>query len=215
MGRNRNKGHQPVTPPNTDDQDYLKLCQENEQEAIDQFDKHIIALVSGAFAISFVFLKDVVKPADVVYIGVLIMAWVCWSAAMLCTLLSFLASHEGARQAQRAFRRGLRGEGLLKACWCDPWTRRLNPIAGVFFMAGLISMTVFVTTNLSNKHEATSTGSAQTNAAQTNASGSSTATNTTATRPTTAATSTGSHSQPSAFTGQGPTNSPSTGKEVK
>jgi hypothetical protein len=134
---------------------FLDRCQLTERERIDQFGKTILTLTSGAFAVSFIFLKDVIKPADTTNKGCLIAAWVLWSAAMLCTLLSFYTSHLAARHAQKLFRRGLRGQDLVEACPMEKVTRSLNPLAGVWFMVGLILMVVFVATNLTHGNSET------------------------------------------------------------
>lgn len=123
-----------------------------ERETIDQFGKTILTLTSGALAVSFVFLRDVIKAADTTNKGCLMAAWVLWSAALLCTLLSSYASHLAARHAQKLFRRGLRGPDLVDACVMNKVTRILNPLAGVWFMVGLMLMTVFVATNLAHEN---------------------------------------------------------------
>jgi hypothetical protein len=77
---------------------------------------------------------------------------------MLCTLLSFYTSQLATRHAQKLFSSGLRGLDLVEACRMDKVTRSLNPLAGVWFMVGLILMIVFVATNLT--HESSGTISA-------------------------------------------------------
>jgi hypothetical protein len=139
-----------------EEQAFLDGCKRTERESIAQFGKIILALTSGAFAVSFIFLKDVIKPADATNKGCLIAAWVSWSAAMLCTLLSFYTSQLAPRRAQKLFSRGLRGLDLVEV---DKVTRSLNPLAGVWFMVGLILMIVVVATNLTRESSGTiSTG---------------------------------------------------------
>jgi hypothetical protein len=140
-------------------QAFLDGCKLTERESIDQFGKTILTLTSGAFAVSFIFLKDVIKPTDTANKACLIAAWVLWSAAMLCTLLSLYTSHLAARHAQKLFSRGLRGLDLVEASRIGKVTRSLNPLAGVWFMVGLILMIVFVATNLTHESNGTiSTG---------------------------------------------------------
>jgi hypothetical protein len=151
----------PTVPPRSmdlrdaEDQAFLDGCKLTERESIDQFGKTILALTSGALAVSFICLKDIIKPADTANKGCLIGAWVLWSAAMLCTLLSLYASQLASRQAQKRFSRGLRGQDLVEARGVDKLTRSLNPLAGVWFVAGLIFMFVFVGTNLTHENSGT------------------------------------------------------------
>ena len=145
--------------PNAEDQAFLDRCKLTERERIDQFGKTILTLTSGAFAVSFIFLKDVINASDTANKGCLIAAWVFWSAAMLCSLLSSYTSQLAPRRAPKLFSRGLRGQDLTDACFTDKVTRNLNPLAGVWFMVGLILMIGFVATNLTHGHSGTiSTG---------------------------------------------------------
>jgi hypothetical protein len=142
-----------------EEQAFLDRSTLTERESIDQFGKIILTLTSGAFAVSFIFLKDVIKPVDITNKGCLVAAWVFWSAAMLCTLLSFYTSQLAPRHAQKLFSRGLRGLDLVEASRIARVTRSLNPLAGVWFMVGLILMLAFVATNLTHENGGTlSTG---------------------------------------------------------
>jgi hypothetical protein len=141
-----------------EEQAFLDRCKLTERKSIDQFGKTILTLTSGAFAVSFIFLKDVIKASDTNK-GCLIAAWVFWSAAMLCTLLSSYTSQLAPRRAPKLFSHGLRGLDLADACLTDKVTRNLNPLAGVWFMGGLVLMIAFVATNLTHEHSGTiSTG---------------------------------------------------------
>jgi hypothetical protein len=144
--------------PDAEEQAFLDARKLTERGSIDHFGKTILTLTSGAFAVSFIFLKDVIKPADTANKSCLIAAWVLWSAAMLCTLLSLYRSHLAPRHAQKLCR-GVRGVGPEEACLMDKVTRSLDALAGVWFMGGLILMIVFVATNLTHESSGTiSTG---------------------------------------------------------
>ena len=138
--------------PDAEEQAFLDGCKLTERESIDQFGKIILTLTSGAFVVSFISLKDVIKPVDITNKGCLVAAWVFWSAAMLCTLLSFYTSQLAARHAQKLFSRGLRGLALVEASRMGNVTRSLNPLAGFWFMVGLVLMIAFVATNLTHEN---------------------------------------------------------------
>jgi hypothetical protein len=145
--------------PDAEEQAFLERCKLTERESIDQFGKIILTLTGGAFVVSFIFLKDVIKPVDITNKGCLFAAWIFWFAAMLCTLLSFYRSQLATRHAQKLFSGGLRGLNLVEASRIDKVTRSLNPLAGVWFMVGLILMIAFVATNLTHENSGTvSTG---------------------------------------------------------
>ena len=145
--------------PDAEAQAFLDRCKLTERESIHHFGKTILTLTSGAFAVSFIFLKDVIQASDTTNRGCLIAAWVFWSAAMLCTLLSSYTRQLAPRRAPKLFSGGLRGLDLADACFTDKVTRNLNPLAGVWFMVGLILMIAFVATNLTHERSGTlSTG---------------------------------------------------------
>jgi hypothetical protein len=146
--------------PDAEERAFLDGCKLTERESIDQFGKTILTLTGGAFAVSFIFLKDVMKPADTANKGCLIAAWVLWSAAMLCALVVLYASQLAPRHAQKILNRGVRGPDLLEACLMDKVARIINPLAGVWFMVGLILMIVFVATNLTHENSGTIAGGA-------------------------------------------------------
>jgi hypothetical protein len=138
--------------PDAEEQTFLDSCTLTERVSIDQFGKIILTLTSGAFVVSFIFLKDVIKLVDITSKGCLVTAWVFWSAAMLFTLVSFYTSQLATRHAQKLFNRGLRGLDLVEASRMGKITRSLNPLAGVWFMVGLILMIVSVATSLNHEN---------------------------------------------------------------
>jgi len=75
------------------DKEYLKCLMESEFQAIDQFDKTILALAGGAFGVSFAFLKDIVKPDVVVNKNYLVCAWIFWCTTLTVNLTAFYFSH--------------------------------------------------------------------------------------------------------------------------
>jgi hypothetical protein len=185
---NEKQPEEKVEDKNDADADYLKTLVECEHQAIDQFDKTVLTLAGGAFAVSFAFLKEIVKPETVIHRNWLILAWAFWAASLTCTLSSFYSSHLAMRHAQRQFRRGIRREKNLLGPYgvAIQW---LNPTSAVAFIVGLISMSVFVTTNLSHGTEPLkSSTTTQTNAPAASASPAATAasaaTNTAPTAPT-------------------------------
>lgn len=147
------KGAKKKNPPKDQkerDAQYLDSLRECEHHAIDQFDKTILALTSGAFGVSFAFLKDVVKPEVVTHKGWLIAAWTFWCITLGASLFAFYCAHMGMRYAQRNFPK-IRDENLIGGIW-HKFVMWLNPSTGITFMLGLISMSVFVTYNINNEH---------------------------------------------------------------
>jgi heme/copper-type cytochrome/quinol oxidase subunit 1 len=161
------------------DKEYLKSLRESEFQAIDQFDKVILALAGGAFGVSFAFLKDIVKANAVIGKNYLTCAWFFWCVSLGVNLLSFYLSHLSMRGAQRRYGGGEHDEAKLRGC-SGKLVMICNPVSGVAFIIGLICMSIFVTRNL---HDARDSQPAANNAqaATTTSTPAATATNTTAT----------------------------------
>jgi hypothetical protein len=135
--------------PDAEEQAFLLARKLTERGSNDQFGKIILTLTGGAFAVSFIFLKDGLKPSDYANKSCLIAAWVFWSAAMLCALLSLYRSQLAPRHTQQPF--------------MNKVTRSLDALAGGWFMLGLILTIVFAATNLTHESSGTSS-SGSTNA---------------------------------------------------
>jgi hypothetical protein len=141
------------------DKEYLKCLIESEFQAIDQFDKTILALAGGAFGVSFAFLKDIVQPDAVVSKNYLVWAWIFWGITLTGNLTAFYFSHLSMRGAQRKYCAGERNETKLRG-FTGKTVMWLNPITGAMFISGLICMSVFVTRNLHDAKPASPTVSA-------------------------------------------------------
>jgi hypothetical protein len=135
---------QNAEPPSLDEE-YLKKLQECENHAIDQYDKTLLTLAAGAFGVAIAFLKDIVKSDTVHSKDWLICAWIGWGGALSLSLTAFYLSHKAMGHAQKQYRDGVRDN--LGGCY-DLIVRKINPIAGLSFLFGLLSMLVFVTNNL-------------------------------------------------------------------
>ena len=146
------KHHNKNTGLTQQDEDYLKSLMDSEFQAIDEFDKKIFALAGGAFGVSFAFLKDIVTPGSVIHKNLLIAAWACWCITLTFNLTSFYFSHLAMRGAQRKYRAGERDERKLRG-FSGNAVMWLNPFTGGLFIAGLICMSIFVTSNLYGTRE--------------------------------------------------------------
>jgi hypothetical protein len=126
--------------------EYRKLLIDNEQDAIDEFDKAIITLSGGALAISFAFIKDIVKPENMIAPRWLLAAWVSWGMSIIFVVAGYYFSHLAMSIAITQVDEGkIRNES--RGRWANKLTLALNPIAGFAFILGLILMVVFVNKN--------------------------------------------------------------------
>ena len=119
---------------------------EAEQKTQSAYDKAILTLSSGALGVSFVFVKELIRPGTpIVSQGLLYSAWTCWALSAASTLLSFYLSHRALRKAIVQFDRGEqeRAGGRFAIV-----TEIANLTAGLLFCIGVFLMIVFVGQNL-------------------------------------------------------------------
>ncbi len=139
--------------------EYRKLLIANEQDAIDEFDKAIIALSGGALAISFAFIKDIVKPENMIETGWLLWAWVSWGMSIIFVVAAYYSSHVANYIAiKQVDEKKIYSEAPGRRA--NTVTLVLNPLAGIAFILGLILMVFFVSKNFQHAHTTTTAATA-------------------------------------------------------
>lgn len=111
------------------------------------YDKTVLTLSGGAFGVSIVVSKDLIGQANLRDTGLLFLAWMCWAFSLAAILTSFYCSACAMRTAVKRTDQRMLYRGEVGGVY-DKLTLTLNPAAGVLFLAGLVSMSVFVWTNL-------------------------------------------------------------------
>jgi hypothetical protein len=126
---------------------YRKGLIKAEQEMQLSYDKAVMALSGGALGISFTFLKEVVGKATIVHSFWLLAAWICWGTSATSTLMSFYTSTRALRRAILQTDEKLVYLELVGG-WSTRLTKILNFSGGFLFLAGLVSIVIFVAYNL-------------------------------------------------------------------
>ena len=130
--------------------EYRKWLVAAEQKSQEGFDKTVLSLSGGALGISFVFLKDIIGPKEVVLWGFLLAAWLSWAFSTFSVLTSYYLSHLALRRAIFQVDCGTiysQKPGGVFNCW----TAILNATGVVLFLVGVCCITVFAGANLSTK----------------------------------------------------------------
>jgi hypothetical protein len=122
-----------------------------EQKAQEDYDKSVLSLSGGAFAISLVFIEKVIDPGKIVHGWILLSAWVLWCFSIAAVLWSYYMSRKALRKAitQCDSNKPLPcqpGGGMARA------TEVFNFLSGSFFVVGLFSIAVFAIYNLGARH---------------------------------------------------------------
>lgn len=134
---------------------YRRLLLTNETAMQGEFDRYILTFSSGALALSISFLKDVLNQ-NWVASHWLIWAWISWAGSICGVVCSFFTSAKAMRTAvaqtddMMLFKEA--NEGNLGGQW-NKWTKGLNLIGGLMFVAGVLFMVCFTTRNLVKDHD--------------------------------------------------------------
>lgn len=121
--------------------DYQKSLETYEQKAYKNYDKAILTLSGGALAISFTFIKDI-AGISTLFTCSLLLSWTSWVFSVSCTLFSFLASQFALRRAINILEAGDNPKNIFGISHYV--TLFLNIFAGLAFLVGTISFTVFM-----------------------------------------------------------------------
>lgn len=143
MSESQGSGKQPIPDYLVE---YRKFLVTAEQKAQEDFDKAVLTLSGGALGISFTFLKEVVGSGPVAYPGLLLCAWACWAASILCVLFSYHLSHLSLRLAISQVDDGTIYKQKAGGKFAT-WTARLNIAGAALFVVGVLSITSFAGTN--------------------------------------------------------------------
>jgi hypothetical protein len=122
-----------------------------EQRSQAEFDKTLLTLSGGALGVSFAFVNQFLGEEPPVATAALIVAWACWIASLAGVLLSHYFSTLALRKAVRQVDEGTI---LMESVGgrFDKAVAVLNAAGGILFIAGLIAIGYFVTSNLEETH---------------------------------------------------------------
>jgi hypothetical protein len=127
--------------------DERKLLVDAEREAARSFDKAMLTLSAGAFALSITFVREIApSPGCGCFLFV---AWFMFGLAILSTLISFLVSQRAMRRQRDILENAYRTASSVDGQENTPATvtKHLNFLSIVLFGIGLIMMVIFAIQN--------------------------------------------------------------------
>jgi hypothetical protein len=144
----------------TPDPDGLKAFRDDanarEKSNVEAYDRAVLTLSTASLGVSLTFIKDVVEPSAAILLPVLYTSWAMLTATVLITLISFLEALRSIRASSHAAPRYFM-EGDDSAADIPQRFRnrmwRLTVASAFLFIGGLVSLALFVGTNI--HHEAT------------------------------------------------------------
>ena len=129
--------------------DERKLLVETERDTAKTFDTSLITLISGALAISLVFMKEIAPTPH--SISLLVASWVSFVLALLLIMASFLTSQKATRK-QRDILDALQADASANQVNREAnWTNLLNWSAIITFIFGVVFLVCFAATNVESR----------------------------------------------------------------
>ena len=111
-------------------------------EALEQFDKQLIFLSSGALVLSMGFVKDIVKITPTTDTSHLVCAWILFACSLVCNLLSYRSSFYAMHFELKNYHK--------TSDVFDYFTEGLNWLSFLTLIVGIVKFILFINQNLSN-----------------------------------------------------------------
>ncbi len=134
--------------------EYITEAHKREQASQANFDKSILTISSAGLGLSLTFLKDFASTA-VLNEYYMYGTWIFFGAAVISTMVSFVASCKAQNDMKKlAYQAYILGDSSVfdrNSKW-NTLTEWLNICSCIAFIAALLSMIVFVITNLNDRN---------------------------------------------------------------
>jgi hypothetical protein len=127
-----------------EDKEYWQQLHKAFLESSTQFDKQVLYFASGAFGLSFAFIKDIV------ILNVAINKWMlisAWSSFALVIILSIISHYTSVKAINHRIRT-LDSKDDKVATRLNNYTKWLNIMMIVFLGLGLVLLTIFIALNI-------------------------------------------------------------------
>jgi hypothetical protein len=111
------------------------------------YDKAVMTLSGSALGISFVFIRDVIGPGQIIEPKFLIISWLSWAVAISSILISFFTSGKALRKAIDDTDADTIHLTFSKNWWSKA-TRIFNFLGGLTFLLGVFFLVIFVSLNI-------------------------------------------------------------------
>ncbi len=136
---------------------HRESLKKNRDSALEQTDKLILALTSGALTVSFAFLDGIVDLKVATNVGLIEWAWILWTTSLIVSLAAFILSYHIFRIDAKRIGLKIDNNGKdtektkkMKATkdYLSCWTRLGNWISIFSFVIGLVFFIGFININI-------------------------------------------------------------------
>lgn len=126
------------------DKEYWQQLNKAFLESSSQFDKQILVFASGAFGLSFAFIKDIVQLNVAINKWMLIVAWSCFGLVVILSILSHYTSLKAINH--KIHNLTSKADAITQRL--NNTTKWLNIMMIIFLALGLVLLTLFVAINI-------------------------------------------------------------------
>ena len=127
-----------------EDKEYWQQLNKAFLESSAQFDKQVLYFASGAFGLSFAFIKDIVKLNMAINKWMLISAWSSFGLVIILSIISHYTSLKAINHKIQ----NLNSKEDEVANKINNFTKWFNILMILFLAAGLVLLTIFIAINI-------------------------------------------------------------------
>lgn len=136
---------------NEERKEYLQQRSEYDKQVTlqsENLDKYLLALSSGAFGLSFLFIEKVLDES-IIYINIIFYAWIMFTLTIITTLISFACSRHAHTKAIQEYDKMYENPTYeFKTPITNYFTNIFNCYSFGFLIIGLIAFIVFAYINI-------------------------------------------------------------------
>ena len=132
---------------------HRRLLIEHQCEQASAFQKHVLAVSTGAIGLSSIFFFNLVTKASMCAVPLLIIAWTCFALAIAATLVSFVCAQvqyaHRIAEWDKMYEEGVYDQACASESKYESRCKWLQRSAMIAFFLGMVMFTVFAVVNLS------------------------------------------------------------------
>ena len=120
------------------------------QQVIDNYEKTLLTLTTGALALSITFVKDILGDTPTCAVWWLLAAWGCWTGTVVLMITSYYLSPMAYSKAISQVDDGSISKDKVGGVYTTA-ILALNSLGGVTFLAGILCFAIVGITNIGGK----------------------------------------------------------------
>lgn len=128
--------------------EYRKQCLDLSFKAQEDYDKGVMTLSGGGLGISLTFIDKFIQLKTGACVNLLFTSWIFWILSLCCVLYSYYSANKAMLKTVEQIDSGKDPYEENRGGIFNSLTHLLNICSGVFFVLGIVSVILFVFTNI-------------------------------------------------------------------